>query len=195
MLSPGGARLATPKSRALTSESWTNSSKRSASKPDRVKHPATLPDRRASSAPATCAGKSRRHSARRRRGSAGRFATDSPLERAGFEPSVQRCARTGRTGTAVPRSDRRRPSTQPGARKGATTQVHRARVLQVRIHLPPAESLQTFGSRSRRPADYRTRHAGYGVKAVAWREGGRLINSSCRVGPGSFTPSRSQIRT
>src|SRR6516165_4480865 len=56
MLSPGGARLATPKSRALTSESWTNSSKRSASKPDRVKHPATLPDRRASSAPATCAG-------------------------------------------------------------------------------------------------------------------------------------------
>src|SRR6516164_9765611 len=88
MLSPGGARLATPKSRALTSESWTNSSKRSASKPDRVKHPATLPDRRASSAPATCAGKSRRHSARRRRGSARRFATDSPLERDGFELSV-----------------------------------------------------------------------------------------------------------
>jgi len=39
---------------------------------------------------------------------------------------------------------------------------------KVRIQLPPAESLQTFGSRSRRPADYRTRHAGYGVKAVAW---------------------------
>ena len=38
----------------------------------------------------------------------------------------------------------------------------------VRIRLSPAESLQTFGSRSRRPADYRTRHAGYGVKAVAW---------------------------
>ena len=35
----------------------------------------------------------------------------------------------------------------------------------VRIRFPPAESLQTFGSRSRRPADYRTRHAGYGVKA------------------------------
>ena len=38
----------------------------------------------------------------------------------------------------------------------------------VRIRLPPAESLRTFGARSRRPADYRTRHAGYGVKAVAW---------------------------
>jgi len=37
------------------------------------------------------------------------------------------------------------------------------RVLEVRIHLPPAESLQTFGSQSRRPADYRTRHAGYGT--------------------------------
>jgi hypothetical protein len=36
------------------------------------------------------------------------------------------------------------------------------RVPMVRIHFPPAESLQTFGSRSRRPADYRTRHAGYG---------------------------------
>jgi hypothetical protein len=40
--------------------------------------------------------------------------------------------------------------------------------MAVRIRLPPAESLQTFGSRSRRSADYRTRHAGYGVKAVAW---------------------------
>src|SRR6516164_2679350 len=98
MLSPGGARLATPKSRALTSESWTNSSKRSASKPDRVKHPATLPDRRASSAPATCAGKSRRHSARRRRGSARRFATDSPLEGDGFELLVPRYESPGFSG-------------------------------------------------------------------------------------------------
>jgi hypothetical protein len=32
--------------------------------------------------------------------------------------------------------------------------------LEVRIHLPPAESLQTFGSRSRRPADYRTHLSG-----------------------------------
>ena len=107
MLSPGGARLATPKSRALTSESWTNSSKRSASKPDRVKHPATLPDRRASSAPATCAGKSRRHSARRRRGSARRFATDSPLERDGFELSVQGTASSGQV-VRQPAEGRRR---------------------------------------------------------------------------------------
>jgi|SRR6516162_189088 hypothetical protein len=43
--------------------------------------------------------------------------------------------------------------------------------LKVRIHLPPAESLQTFCSRSRRPADYRTRYAGYGVKRLAhWTE-------------------------
>ena len=47
-------------------------------------------------------------------------------------------------------------------------QIHCTRVREVRIQFPPAESLQTFGSRSRRPADYRTRHAGYGVNAVAW---------------------------
>jgi hypothetical protein len=39
----------------------------------------------------------------------------------------------------------------------------------VRIRFPPAESLQTSGSRSRRPADYRTCHAGYGVKAGGLR--------------------------
>ena len=148
MLSPGGARLATPKSRALTSESWTNSSKRSASKPDRVKHPATLPDRRASSAPATCAGKSRRHSARRRRGSARRFATDSPLEGDGFEPSVPRRKREVC-------SERKRFQPVRASLVKSTESYHRAGIPRAAVSWEPGRVPLSEG-RWRRPQDHLT---------------------------------------
>jgi hypothetical protein len=49
--------------------------------------------------------------------------------------------RSGRV--APPAAD---PSQATGRVKGRDNQLHRARVLEVRIHLPPAASQQTFGS-------------------------------------------------
>ena len=57
-----------------------------------------------------------------------------------FGNSQDKCAEP-----RYPHSDRADSSTQLDARKGATIQTHRVRVLEVRIHLPPAASLQTLG--------------------------------------------------
>jgi hypothetical protein len=75
------------------------------------------------------------------------------------ETKIGICSRSGdRSGrVARPAAD---PSQATGRVKRRDNQRHRARVLEVRIQSPPAESLQTFGSRSRRPADYRTRLSG-----------------------------------
>ena len=69
------------------------------------------------------------------------FATDSPLEGAGFEPSVP-------LAKGLPSAERGGGLSEIGKGRGASGSLSRAE-LEVRIQFPPAESLRTFGSSSR----------------------------------------------